>query len=244
MAVPLFDTATPLAPLRQTILERIAEVVADGRFVLGPNVQAFEQEFADYLGVRHAIGVANGTDAITIALRALGVKPGDDVVVPASPSTRAPRRSSTRAPGRCSATSIRHAQRHRRYGPRGPDPADDRRRLGRPVRPPRPGPRASLACPCSRTLRRLPAPGAGAPWPARWVTSATFSFYPSKNLGAFGDGGAIVTDDDDIADAGAVAALSRVARQGDIRSRWLQLAPGRDPGRDSAGAAAPPRHLV
>src|ERR1700759_4901077 len=83
MAVPQFDTATPLAPLRQTILERIAEVVADRRFVLGPNVQAFEQELAEYLGVRHVIGVANGTDAITIALRALGVSPGDEGVVPA-----------------------------------------------------------------------------------------------------------------------------------------------------------------
>ena len=72
-----------MAPLRQTILERIAEVVADGRFMLGPNVTAFEEEFAAYLGARHVVGVANGTDAITIALRALGVKPGDDVVVPA-----------------------------------------------------------------------------------------------------------------------------------------------------------------
>ncbi len=53
-----------------------------GRFILGPEVQAFERELGDYLGVRHVIGVANGTDAITIALRALGVKPGDEVVVP------------------------------------------------------------------------------------------------------------------------------------------------------------------
>src|SRR6202000_1786898 len=82
MPVPLFDTATPLAPLRETILERIAEVVDSGQFVLGPDVAAFEEEFAAYLGARHVIGVANGTDAITIALRALGVKPGDDVVVP------------------------------------------------------------------------------------------------------------------------------------------------------------------
>ena len=83
MPIPLFDTATPLEPLRETILARIAEVVAETRFILGPNVQAFEQEFAEYLGVRHVIGVANGTDAITVALRAMGVKPGDEVVVPA-----------------------------------------------------------------------------------------------------------------------------------------------------------------
>ena len=77
MAVALFDTATPLAPLREAILAKIAEVVTGGRFVLGPEVQAFETEFAAYLGVRHVIGVANGTDAIVIALRALGIGPGD-----------------------------------------------------------------------------------------------------------------------------------------------------------------------
>src|ERR1035438_2552105 len=83
MAVALFDTATPLAPLREAIMSKIAEVVAGGRFVLGPEVQAFEAEFAAYLGVRHVVGVANGTDAIAIALRALGIGPGDEVVVPA-----------------------------------------------------------------------------------------------------------------------------------------------------------------
>src|SRR3984957_10766789 len=78
MAVPLFDTATPLAPL----LPAITEVVQRGRYILGPEVDAFEREFASYLGVRHVVGVANGTDAITIGLRALGVGPGDEVIVP------------------------------------------------------------------------------------------------------------------------------------------------------------------
>ncbi|MGH2927492.1 MAG: DegT/DnrJ/EryC1/StrS family aminotransferase, partial [Solirubrobacteraceae bacterium] len=82
MPVPLFDTETPLAPLRARVLERIGAVVADGHFVLGPEVGAFEAELAAYLGARHVIGVANGTDAITIALRSLGVGPGDEVVVP------------------------------------------------------------------------------------------------------------------------------------------------------------------
>ena len=80
--VELFDTHTPLAPLRAEILQRIAEVVDDSRFILGPNVSAFEREFADYVGASDAIGVANGTDAITIALRAMGVGPGDEVIVP------------------------------------------------------------------------------------------------------------------------------------------------------------------
>src|SRR6188508_3406699 len=82
MAVPLFDTATPLAPLRAEIDAAIAGVLEDRRFILRPNVAAFEEEWAAYCGARHAIGVGNGTDAITIALRALGVGPGDEVVVP------------------------------------------------------------------------------------------------------------------------------------------------------------------
>src|SRR5205085_5048414 len=57
-------------------------VVDGGRFILGPEVAAFEEEFARYCGAKHAVGVANGTDALTIALRAMGVGPGDDVVVP------------------------------------------------------------------------------------------------------------------------------------------------------------------
>src|ERR1700736_3293417 len=83
MPVPLFDTSTSLRERRAAITARLAEVVQRGTFILGPEVAAFEQEFAAYLGVRHVIGVANGTDAITIALRALGVRPGDEVIVPA-----------------------------------------------------------------------------------------------------------------------------------------------------------------
>src|SRR6185312_2479005 len=80
MAVPLFaSNHERYLPLLQ---QRMAEVIASGRYILGPEVEAFEREFADYLGARHCIGVANGTDAITLALRALGVEPGDEVVLP------------------------------------------------------------------------------------------------------------------------------------------------------------------
>ena len=82
MGVPLFDTSTPLAPLREELRAAVARVLDSGRYILGPEVEAFEQEFAAYCGAGHAIGVANGTDAITIALRAMGVGPGDEVVVP------------------------------------------------------------------------------------------------------------------------------------------------------------------
>jgi dTDP-4-amino-4,6-dideoxygalactose transaminase len=82
MPLPLFDTKTPLEPLRAEIDAKIAEVIDRGAFILGPEVEAFEHDFAAYLGARHAVGVANGTDALTLALKALGVGPGDEVVVP------------------------------------------------------------------------------------------------------------------------------------------------------------------
>src|SRR5919106_2566555 len=82
MPVPLFDPSTPLVPLREEIDAAVQRVLDAGHFILGPEVEAFEGELAAYVGARHAIGVANGTEALTIALRALGVGPGDDVVVP------------------------------------------------------------------------------------------------------------------------------------------------------------------
>src|SRR5579872_2529173 len=82
MAVALFDTSTALAPLREELRRTVARVLDSEQYILGPEVEAFEREFASYCGAAHAVGVANGTEAITIALRALGVGPGDEVVVP------------------------------------------------------------------------------------------------------------------------------------------------------------------
>src|SRR5918992_4336907 len=78
--VPLF--ASSLEPYHDRLAEALERVARSGRYILGPEVSAFEEEFARYLGVRHCVGVANGTDAITIALRALGIRRGDEVVVP------------------------------------------------------------------------------------------------------------------------------------------------------------------
>jgi dTDP-4-amino-4,6-dideoxygalactose transaminase len=201
LAVPLFDTETPLAPLRETILTRIAEVVQRGGFILGPEVEAFEREFAAYLGVRHVIGVANGTDAITIALRAMGVRPGDDVVVP-SLTFYATAEAVVNAGARPVFCDVDHGTRNVTaetvraaltpattaivpvdlFGCPSPVPA--LRELGPPVLED-----AAQAAGASLDGRRAGALG----------DAATFSFYPSKNLGCFGDGGAIATDDDDIA---------------------------------------------
>ena len=199
MAVPLFDNATPMAPLRETILERITEVVTGGQFILGPNVSAFEEEFGAYLGARHVIGVANGTDAITVALRAMGVKAGDDVVVPALTfyaSAEAVANAGAR-PVFCdvdfdtrnvTVDTVRAALTPRTTAIVSVDlfglPAPDLSELGLPVLED-----AAQAAGARRHGKMAGTLG----------TAATFSFYPSKNLGAFGDGGAVVTDDDEVA---------------------------------------------
>ena len=203
MAVPLFDTDTPLAPVREEILERIGDVVRSGRFVLGPEVAAFEQEFAAYLGVGHVVGVANGTDALAIALRALGVKPGDDVVVPSltfyasaeaiadigarpvfcdvDPDTRNVTVESVRAALTRKTSAIMAVDLFGVPAPCG----DLKRELGLPVLED-----AAQAAGATADGKRAGALG----------DAATFSFYPSKNLPCFGDGGAIATDDDRVAE--------------------------------------------
>ena len=82
MALPLFNTSAPLAAINDEIRAKVAAILDAGVYVLGPEVKAFEAEFASYIGAREAIGVANGTDALVLALRALGVGPGDEVIVP------------------------------------------------------------------------------------------------------------------------------------------------------------------
>ncbi len=202
MAVPLFDTETPLAPLRPEILSKLEEVVTGGRYVLGPEVAAFEAEFAAYLGVAHVIGVANGTDALAIALRAMGVSPGDDVVVPAFTfyataeaiadvgarpvfcevdlATRNVTVETVRAALTPATTAIVAVD---LFGVPAPC-AQLRSELGLPV----------LEDAAQAAGARMGDRMAGALGDA-----ATFSFYPSKNLPCFGDGGAIATDDDEIA---------------------------------------------
>ena len=202
MAVALFDTETPLAPLRETILSRIAAVLERGTYILGPEVEAFEGELAAYLGVRHVVGVANGTDAITIALRALGVSGGDEVIVP-SFTFYASAEAIVNAGGlpvfcdvdldtrNITADTVRAVLTPRTkaivavdlFGI--PAPVHELRALGLPVLED-----AAQAAGASVDGRRAGALG----------DAATFSFYPSKNLGCFGDGGAIATDDDELAE--------------------------------------------
>src|SRR5215207_800556 len=203
MPVPLFDTKGPLAPLRPEIDARIAAVVDRGSFILGPEVAAFEAEFAAYVGAHHAIGVANGTDALTLALKALGVGPGDEVVVPsftfyasaeAIPPTGArpvfcdvdpdtfcvtPETVRAALTPRTKAVIVVHL-----FG--NVAPVAEIEALGVPVLEDA----AQAAGASAADGRRAGALG----------TISTFSFFPSKNLGAFGDGGAIATGDDALAE--------------------------------------------
>src|SRR5262249_58691420 len=81
--IPLVDVKAQYAPLIPELLERVREVMDSAQFILGPNVDAFEREAADFLGVPQTIGVANGTDAIVLVLDAMGIGPGDEVICPA-----------------------------------------------------------------------------------------------------------------------------------------------------------------
>jgi dTDP-4-amino-4,6-dideoxygalactose transaminase len=202
MPVPLFDTETPLAPLRAAIIEKVTEVIEAGRFILGPEVKAFEQELAAYVGVAHAVGVANGTDAITIAARALGVEPGDEVIVPSFTfyATAEAIAAMGATPVFCdvdrdtrniTADTVRPAITPKTKAIVAVDlfgmPAkisEIRDAFGVPVI-------EDAAQALGASLDGVKAGALG--------DIATFSFYPSKNLGAFGDGGAITTDDDELA---------------------------------------------
>ncbi len=81
--IPLLDLTAQYQSIKNEVDGAVQEVLCSGKFILGPNVLAFEQETAGYLGVRYAVGVASGTDALIIALRSVGVEPGDEVIVPA-----------------------------------------------------------------------------------------------------------------------------------------------------------------
>jgi dTDP-3-amino-3,4,6-trideoxy-alpha-D-glucose transaminase len=202
MPIPLFETSALRAELRPEIDAAIARVVDSGAFILGPEVGAFEEEFAAYCGARHAVGVANGTDALTIALRALDVGPGDDVIVPsftfyasaeAIPPTGArPVFCDVEPETFCvTAETVRAALTPRTkaivvvhlFG--NVAPVAEIEALGVPV--------IEDAAQAAGSLTPDGRPGS-------LGTLATFSFFPSKNLGCFGDGGAVTTSDDELAD--------------------------------------------
>jgi len=200
MDVPLF--ATSLAPYHDRMSEAVDRVARSGRYILGPEVEAFESELAAYLGVRHVVGVANGTDALTIALRALGVGPGDEVVMPSftfyataeaaivagakpvfcdiDPHTFCVTPETVKAAltPRTKAIVPVHL-----FG--NVAPVRELREFGVPV----------VEDAAQAAGADLGGVKAGA-----LADAATFSFFPSKNLPCLGDGGAVATGDAEVAE--------------------------------------------
>ncbi len=206
MKVPSFDLKEQNQKLKEDLFRAIEEVVLSGQFILGEVVEEFEKAIAAYCGVRHAIGVANGSDALYIALVACGIGPGDEVIT--TPFTFFATAGSI---ARAGATPVfadidiitfsidpREVERkitHRTkailpvhlYGlPADMDPLNE------------------IARKHNLKVIEDAAQAIGAEYRGRKVGAlgdvACISFFPTKNLGAFGDAGMIVTDSDEIAD--------------------------------------------
>lgn len=237
MSIPFFDLSRQNARIRNEIEEAVMDVVDSGRFVFGPAVTALEEEVAGHLGVRHGIGVASGSDALLLALMALGVGPGSEVVVPAF-SFFATASSAYRLGARLvfADTDPRSFQM---------DPADVRRRIT---------PRTrvvilahlfgdcadveaigKLASDAGAALLEDAAQAFGASRHGRpagsFGTCGCLSFYPTKNLGAFGDGGMVVTDSEDLA-----REIRQLANHG-LRNRYEHVSAGINSRLDAIQAA-------
>jgi dTDP-4-amino-4,6-dideoxygalactose transaminase len=203
--VPFLDITRELDLLRGPLLAAMERVLAGGRFILGPEVRAFEAEAAETLGVRHAIGVNSGTDALVISLRALGVGPGDEVIT--SPFTFI---STAEA---ISLVGARPIFADIRPGTFNLDPEQVVARISAHTKALLPvhlyGQPADM-----QALRAIAdehdlviledaAQAFGATHEGKPAgalgDAAAFSFYPTKNLGGCGDGGLVTTDDDEVA---------------------------------------------
>ncbi len=204
MRVPFLDLNAHHAPLRSELDAAIAEVIDSGAFAGGPFVAAFEQEFAAYCGTRFAIGVGNGTDALWLTLLALGVRQGDEVIT--SPSTFI---ATAEAISFCGATPV------------FVDIEEDTYNLDPDTLEAAITPRTKAIIPvhlfgqCAdmdpilAIARRHEIPviedacqAHGAHYKSRrsgtMGVAGCFSFYPGKNLGAFGEAGAVVTNNEEL----------------------------------------------
>ena len=216
--VPYVDFSAQYARERRGLLEKLDRTLARGEHILGGEVEAFEKAFARLCGVKHAIGVANGTDALILVLRALGVGPGDEVIT--APNSFV---ASAAAVALCGASP--------RFADVGLDQLLDARALERAVtrrtKAVIPVHLTGKVCDMAAITRVAKKKGlfviedaaqaVGALYQGRKAGSfgraACFSFHPLKNLNAAGDAGGIVTDD------GALAGKLRLLRNHGLRSR-------------------------
>ncbi len=192
--VPVVDLRRRAQSLEPELSDAVARVVRSGSYLFGPELDAFEAEFAAFTGRRHAVGVASGTDALRLSFTALGIGRGDEVLVPAF--TAVPTAAAVCAAG---ATPV--------FVDVDPDTATldperakaaltERTRAIVPVHLyGRPAVIPDLGLPVVEDG----AQAHGALDPHAGSATAAYSFYPTKNLGGITDGGAVVTDDDDVA---------------------------------------------
>jgi len=234
--------AAPLAAYRASrsrIDRAVARVLASGRYVLGPEVEAFEREFAAYIGCRDAIGVGSGTDALVIALRALGLAPGTLVATPShtAVATVAAIELAGMTPLLLdidpATYTLAPAALERAFG--------GGRRIGAVIAVHLYGQAADLDALVPLARRHGAkviedcAQSHGATLGNRRLGSigdvGCFSFYPTKNLGAVGDGGAVLTGD------AALAGRIRGLREYGWRERYVSAVPGMNSRLDSLQAA-------
>ena len=206
MNIPFLDLGAAYRELQSEIDAAVARSLASGYYIGGPEVAAFEDEFAGYCGATHSVGVANGLDALHLALRAMDVGPGDEVIVPSNTFI-----ATWLAVSQCGATPVPVEPDARTFNI---DPArieaaiTPRTRVILPVhlygQPADMD--AILAIARKHGLRVLEdgAQAHGARYKGRRLgahgDAVAWSFYPGKNLGAMGDGGAVTTTDAQLAD--------------------------------------------
>ncbi len=204
MPVPLLDLKRQYAPLREEIREVLDRVCDSQRFILGPEVEAFEREAARALGVTHAVGVSSGTDALLVSMMALGIGPGDEVILPvftffatAGAVARlgaTPVFADIDARDFCLDASAVEAQMSARTRAVVPvhlfGQAADMGALGDVTG------EVPVIEDCAQAWgAAYNGSGAGG-----IGTTGAFSFFPSKNLGGFGDGGLVTTNDAGLAE--------------------------------------------
>jgi dTDP-4-amino-4,6-dideoxygalactose transaminase len=204
--IPMGDLKREYSRLRSQIDEAIERVLRRGCFVLGEEGEAFEAEWAAYCGVAHAVGVGNGTDALHLALRAAGIGPGDEVIVPALTAT-----FTALGVSLAGATPVVADVDPARYtlDPRAFEAAlTPRTAAVIPVHlygcPADMEPILAIARRHGLFVLEDAAQAHGARYrgtqAGALADAAAFSFYPSKNLGAYGDAGAVTTNDAALAD--------------------------------------------
>lgn len=227
-AIPVVSLSRRLAPLQSRLQAAAAEVIAGGHYVLGERVERFEREFADYCGVAHAIGVGNGTDALEIALKAVGVTHGDRVVLAANAAmygTTAVLACGAMPvyadilPGEATLDPEAVAQLMRTHAPRAVLATHLYGRLARvdALRALADRHGAALVEDCAQAHGAQSADGRRA---GSFGDAAAFSFYPTKNLGALGDGGAVLCRDP------GIATRARSLRQYGWEGKYRNLLPG------------------